>query len=134
MQQTTCRVCFKEFDSLHELSSHNKKEHDGATQKPYNCDTCGRPFAYKSSLKQHIQTAHKGKLPFSCDSCDKSFSSKYLLNAHEREHTNDKLFSCDICSKEFTYKNGLYEHKKLHSGNRPFTVYNVEKHLQQKKN
>jgi len=120
VQQTTCRVCFKEFESLDELRSHNIKEHGGATQKPYNCNTCGRPFAYKSSLEQHIQTAHKGELPFSCDVCNKSYPSKHLLTTHEREHTKEKLFSCDICSKEFHYKSGLYEHKKLHSGNRPF--------------
>ena len=42
--------------------------------RPFTCDTCGKAFATKFSLKSHLRV-HSGVRPFPCQYCDKRFKT-----------------------------------------------------------
>ena len=86
--------------------------------KHYNCDTCGKQFAYLSQLKMHEMT-HTGVKPFTCDTCRKSFAQSGALKMHERIHASVKHFTC-TCGKSFSRSGHLKMHEMRHKGIKPF--------------
>ena len=55
-------------------------------ERKHCCDLCGKQFAYRTSLVQHIRCLHGGERPFACPHCGKSFSQ------------NGNLQVCRTCS------------------------------------
>lgn len=55
------------------------------------CPICGKPFATKHNLNQHIRV-HSGERPFICPVCGKGFKQKAHMQKHLSAHKNkDRL-------------------------------------------
>ena len=86
-------------------------------QEVPHCKRCGKAFAYKTSLIQHIKL-HEGDKPFQCAHCSKRFTQKGNLEEHIRTHTGEKPFPCSLCDRRFTTSSQHKMHEKLHKGNK----------------
>ena len=42
----------------------------------FPCEICGKKFAQKSGLQQHLTSVHHKEEKYKCDLCDKSFTRK----------------------------------------------------------
>jgi len=102
------------------VSEEGFKEHKNSMRCTENiCDHCGKGFASKVNLEQHLNT-HRNQTEkvynFNCDKCGKCFTSKQSLTEHDRIHENIKPCTCDICGKPFRKQGGLRAHRKaVHS-------------------
>ncbi|XP_037544154.1 zinc finger protein 121-like [Nematolebias whitei] len=95
----------------------NKNIHP--SQKPFNCDDCGKRFNRKVNLNRHM-LIHTGQKPFACDVCGQRFGHKSTVNTHMRIHTEQKPFACDVCGQRFRQKSHLKTHMRIHTGQKPF--------------
>ena len=57
-------------------------------QKPYKCIHCGKGFATKNNMREHINT-HTNARPNKCRFCDMAFNSQASRNSHERNIHRD---------------------------------------------
>ncbi|XP_050676404.1 zinc finger protein 62-like [Leptidea sinapis] len=110
----TCDLCDMSFTSNTKLSYHRNVSHE---QKP-QCDCCGKVFANKITLGQHIRTmtsqnSPKEKLYLPCSGCNKIFNSKKSLRSHVSIHEGIK-YPCQICGKLFQWKRNLARHMRNH--------------------
>ena len=165
-----CDICGKSFKSLKYVKKHKLMKHSDANNQEeckicgkvvskfsmvqhvtimhkvgkVSCHLCGKTFAYKSLLKQHMDT-HKEGTPhlcplcnkgfkseallkkhvtvthgtpdFQCKTCSSRFKSKKLLYWHEvRVHSNVRAYKCDICGKDFKDPRTLRDHRYIHTG------------------
>lgn len=70
-------------------------------EKPFKCDTCGKPFGDRSALRRHIMT-HTGEKPRPCPHCPKAFRQTAPLIYHLRNHHQmDIRHRCDVCYMSF---------------------------------
>ena len=88
-------------------------------EKPYACSQCGKSFAWRSRLANHLRT-HSGEKPYACSECGKSFAQKRYLTKHLRLHSGEKPFSCSQCGKSFAWRSSLTNHLRTHSGEKPY--------------
>ena len=110
--KTECKVCGKVVVASR-LNLH-LRTHSGT--KSYLCDTCGRGFFQKTSLRAHIRYNHKGvKRPkgLLCTICGFTTDSKYHLEVHHRIHTDERVKRTAVPSffeikKKCYYKLVLY--------------------------
>ena len=79
-------------------------------RKKFNCNECGKSFAYEVTLKCHVNVVHKKmKLvvderkprpkKFGCNECGKSFVCKEILKSH-LDVVHAKYYTLDVVQKE----------------------------------
>ena len=91
----------------------NPKPH--CTNKPYQCDQCGRSFLTETTLTGHLRR-HAGLRPYQCDHCDKAFMCQTELASHLRTHNvSDRPYQCKQCRKSFSKRIHLYAHSRTHT-------------------
>ena len=82
------------------------------------CEVCNKHFKTKSTLRQHIQTSHKG-LKYSCDLCEYQATQKGSLKTHIQSVHEKIKYSCDQCEYQATQQGNLKTHiKSVHEKTR----------------
>ena len=103
--KNNCQLCYKNFDTKEEVSSHVLSEHGGKKREPYiSCAICNNDWktAWKMSFNNHIKTVHKDSL------CCKGQSSKSNKYCHIlEEHAN---FHCLLCENKLQKYRDLKAH------------------------
>ena len=90
--------------------------------KPWPCKICGKSFARKTNMKDHMIT-HSTERNYPCDICHKTFNKPYSRKVHMRNHLDQKPHKCTVCSKSFSQSCALVSHLRLHTGERPFACH-----------
>lgn len=77
--------CNSTYKDKYSLSKHQRWSHQN---EKMNCIECDKSFANKSSLDEHVASAHDKPLEkkFACTSCDKKFYSRTYLRFHAKSH------------------------------------------------
>nr|AIM47939.1 ZNF646-like protein [Pantodon buchholzi] len=109
-----------------------KEQEDGADQKVYACEHCGRSYRHASSLLNHKNSHKTGS--FVCPTCHKEFSNLMALKNHRRIHTEPKRYMCPDCGKAFRVSTQLICHRRVHTKERPFSCLQCGKNFSSKSN
>ncbi|KFO36307.1 zinc finger protein 764 [Fukomys damarensis] len=88
-------------------------------EKPFQCPDCGKGFGRASSLSKH-RAIHRGERPHSCPDCGRAFTQRSALTTHLRVHTGEKPYRCADCGRCFSQSSALHQHQRVHSGKTPF--------------
>ena len=78
-----CSLCDKKYTRAGNLSRHITAFHLGV--KRYVCERCGRRFAAKKELENHIKYIHLQEVrpsKYICVFCNKNFRVRSALNEH----------------------------------------------------
>lgn len=73
--------CEKTYLKQRYLSQHVKTEHSENPVK-FPCPLCGKEFKLRSNLEGHIFT-HTTEKPFNCNTCGRSFAQMGAMKLHE---------------------------------------------------
>ena len=110
----TCEQCGRQFKGKFELSKHIKVVH--LKIKEFKCSTCGKLFATRVHLQEHVAT-HTRQAQFFCEICGQGFIHRVTYKAHVFRHKGEKLCQCPLCGKRFDVPRFLTRHiKDVHKG------------------
>lgn len=147
-RELECSFCHKKCESPYALRIHTEQTHENDLE--HICESCGKRFTSKASLKQH-RFIHAEENQFKCTLCPKTFRYKRFLNRHMVDHAGlrktdkrpcsqcDKSFAnqytlechvkfvhegvsfpCKTCGKVYSRKGALMMHERIHSETCPF--------------
>ena len=83
-----CSVCGDMIKKIH-MKYHVLQKHTDNSEKPWQCQTCGKGFVHENKLKEHINV-HTGAKPFKCKFCPSAFASLGTKATHEKSHLGIK--------------------------------------------
>merc|ERR1719400_1801423 len=130
-----CTICQKAYARKSHLNVHYRV-HTG--ERPFVCIYCNKDFTEKRFLNDHLQTAHNGvDGPLKCPNCGREFAYKTSLKQHlkkqmcernmNRSHGNlsssaiAKQFQCPFCDKSYSWKQTLKQHVSIYHRNKVHT-------------
>ena len=121
-----CELCpDKYYNKRKYLREHIYKYHDEGHKEghiDYKCESCGKSFSQKQTLRNHIHTIHEGHKDYKCETCGKSFAERGTLAKHIRIiHEGVKeSFQCTQCAEIFTSWYSRKNHiLRVHEGTLP---------------
>ncbi|CAB3241012.1 unnamed protein product [Arctia plantaginis] len=119
--ELVCKPCNRTFSSIATYKQHMKisKKHVTENEFKYMCSECGKRFANKTRLKDHVDWEHLKNFVHTCSVCQKVFKSHTSLYLHRQVvHKKDNAeHLCDHCGKPFPNHAKLRSHMTaLHSG------------------
>ena len=85
------------------------------TPKIFICETCGKAFKGKETLRGHINQ-HLGIKPYICEICGKTYAQKGSLESHRHSsaHTNiEDFIECKDCGKRLANQTTFKAHMIL---------------------
>ncbi|RVE46031.1 hypothetical protein evm_009311 [Chilo suppressalis] len=123
--ELVCEPCNRTFSSIATYKQHMKisKKHVSESDFKYMCSDCGKRFANKTRLKDHVDWEHLKNFVHTCSTCQKVFKSHTSLYLHKQVvHKKDNAeHLCDHCGKHFPNRPKLRSHQlALHSGSAPY--------------
>ena len=150
-------------ESYTEVTEEVKRTKTGNVSVIHQCEECGKSYARKGALKDHIAFTHQGIRKYECPECKRCFElstsyKKHLLShtefglmyqcetcghiskskdnydTHMRKHTGEKPYVCELCSVRFTCQSSLICHRKMHSGEAKVICNYCGKQISNKKN
>ena len=102
-QLSKCSVCDTKFLTEKSLNYHMIEKH-GESTETHICPFCGKHYAIKQKLSNHIATVHEGKYKktrYNCTMCDASYSYIKGLNQHVATVHEEKTYECKYCKEVF---------------------------------
>lgn len=100
--------------------------------KEHRCDLCGADFMYRSTLTAHLRFKHGGEKPYQCTVCQKAFSYSSHLSVHMQRHYDERPLTCPICYKQYAAYY-IVNHMKTHSDKRIYSCKVCGAQLKSKK-
>ena len=92
-----CSDCRKGFRINYDLKKHQTRFLNASCkilkkvkETSFECNTCGRTFKEKGSMKRH-KLIHTDVKDFECLICHKKFRLSFQLKLHEKYHYDDSL-------------------------------------------
>lgn len=61
-----CPHCPKDFPDNYHMNLHIRSIHLADEDKPHRCDLCGKGFATKFKVKEHVISVHTKEKPYVC--------------------------------------------------------------------
>lgn len=82
-----CHVCRIKMADLDKMKEHIVRVHESKPQKTdgkFNCEECGKGFARKDTLDDHVRVHHtkETRRVWSCDTCEMRFTRQGYLEQH----------------------------------------------------
>ena len=102
--------------------------------RKYECQECKRCFELSTSFKKHLLSHTQFGLMYQCETCGHISKSKDNYDTHMRKHTGEKPYVCELCSARFTCQSSLICHRKMHSGEAKVICNHCGKQISNKKN
>ncbi len=111
-----CPHCQRTFSSDYYLQGHIHAKH--AKQKQYQCDQCGKSFAYARAVKAHKKmtckfsegSEERKQKRHECPTCHKLLSTPMSLKQHMKKHQPPE-HHCPFCERAFVWKDSMQGHQ-----------------------
>uniref|UniRef100_A0A2C9GT08 C2H2-type domain-containing protein n=1 Tax=Anopheles christyi TaxID=43041 RepID=A0A2C9GT08_9DIPT len=108
-----CFNCGTTFRCRNKYVDHCYRQIEIAHRK-YQCELCGRYYATKVLLHNHVESHDKA---YQCELCPVRFSSKGQMSQHLRaKHLGHRNFKCPQCDHATFFKKDLITHILTHEG------------------
>ena len=104
----SCSLCNDKYLSHNGLTLHVFNRHERKVTD-MGCSYCGKEFASKMDLKNHITTEHKEKR-YECSKCEASYLNQTTLLSHIEQVHEGKKHQCTTCGEIFETMNRLETH------------------------
>ena len=96
-----------------ELDNHVRRTHlNVPITKNHICTLCGNAYNKVAILNQHIKSVHMNEKPHDCPTCGRSFARKQKMKDHMKIHTGESKYTCPLCNKNFNNGDSKWNHKK----------------------
>ncbi|XP_061398244.1 transcription factor grauzone-like [Musca vetustissima] len=106
-----CSLCHIPLEDFNHLIVHFRDEHN---TKPYVM-CCDKKFYKRAVFVDHLHV-HKDPNYFKCEHCGKVFANRRCLKNHLEWHDDSRKprFNCSECGKDFFRRGSLEKHRLLH--------------------
>lgn len=110
-----CSTCPKKFVNEKKLKQHATVHLPPEKRLVYPCGFCDKKFTKSVNLNVHIRVVHQQQRPFVCETCGKNFQTKGSLKDHQVTHSDLRGFDCKFCPKKFKNQARLKTHEDIHN-------------------
>ena len=108
--KTVCPYCKNKFCEPYFKKKHVEFEHEGTA--PFQCDHCHTRFQSKQAKEYHIQVHHSEfHEREKCQRCGKTFAARVSLNNHLKyAHSDVRNHKCPLCDLKFKERKNMRVH------------------------
>ena len=107
-----CGVCYFTTNYEWYLQRHILVVHKNVkSQENVQCDICGKMFASKVNLGEHVKVFHEKVKPFECLICGTKHVSNGSLSRHIRDsHESKRRYHCETCPFSTNHSSHMRRH------------------------
>ncbi|KAH8025135.1 hypothetical protein HPB51_003977 [Rhipicephalus microplus] len=105
-----CQVCLRGFGRSDLLYAHLNTH---TLETPYECAVCGQRFRSSSALSDHkLKHLDPTECYHRCPECGKTFARRYHLKEHLVTHAGEKNHACGVCGRKYARSSALKKHER----------------------